>query len=384
VEIAQPKDINRIKDLWQELFKDSEEFANYYFTEKIKTNEILIHNNQDQLISMLHLNPYEVIINEFQEETAYIVGVGTNPQFQNKGYMRLLMEAAIKRLYEQNKAFCFLMPVDERIYTRFGFSFIQDHYEYYTHQKDILNEYQMDTYVIKSMVDQPLDEIIKFYNSYVSTHFNTFVSRSSNTFKLIFEEIKSESGEIIGFYNQDVLKGYIMFYNQPELCDIREIIFDDYKTLEVILAYINTNIEPKEVKVRSHTSDLKHYLPYTTENKLIIKPAIMGRIINIYSFLGSFKSDQDYTLTLSVKDTVIEQNNNTFHWKISPFDSRIQQVKSKPDIELDIGTLLQWLMGYSSFQDLVLRNKIKIYTPEAVENIHYIQCSKAVYMNEVV
>ncbi|MEG7530565.1 MAG: GNAT family N-acetyltransferase, partial [Hungatella sp.] len=49
--------------LWREAFpEDSESFDDYYYTEKIRDNQILVMEEDGKIISMLHLNPYQIAI----------------------------------------------------------------------------------------------------------------------------------------------------------------------------------------------------------------------------------------------------------------------------------------------------------------------------------
>ena len=49
--------------LWSEaFFEDSDSFREYYFTEKVKTNRILVAEKDGQILSMIHRNPYQLNI----------------------------------------------------------------------------------------------------------------------------------------------------------------------------------------------------------------------------------------------------------------------------------------------------------------------------------
>lgn len=115
----------RSRNLWEEAFpEDSQSFDDYYFTEKVKDNRILVLENNGQIDSMLHLNPYLLQVKDFRWRIDYIVGVATRADCRHRGYMRRLLGRMMADLRVENMPFCFLMPADEAIYRPFGFTYI--------------------------------------------------------------------------------------------------------------------------------------------------------------------------------------------------------------------------------------------------------------------
>ena len=50
---------NLTRTLWEQIFnEDSKEFLDYYYFMKAKDNEIYVIENDQEICSMLHLNPY--------------------------------------------------------------------------------------------------------------------------------------------------------------------------------------------------------------------------------------------------------------------------------------------------------------------------------------
>ncbi|MEG0214771.1 MAG: GNAT family N-acetyltransferase, partial [Hungatella sp.] len=81
--------------LWREAFpEDSESFDDYYYTEKIRDNQILVMEEDGKIISMLHLNPYQIAIQKQIRKSAYIVGVATTKEKRREGHMRAILTQA--------------------------------------------------------------------------------------------------------------------------------------------------------------------------------------------------------------------------------------------------------------------------------------------------
>ena len=92
IRYLKPEEKEKARALWsQAFFEDSEEFDNYYFTEKIKENQILVKEEDGSIISMVHLNPYKIRLGEHVCELDYVVGVATEKNRRHRGHMKDLL-----------------------------------------------------------------------------------------------------------------------------------------------------------------------------------------------------------------------------------------------------------------------------------------------------
>ena len=49
------------RKLWEEIFtEDSVEFLDYYYSVKVKDNEIYVIEDEGRIVSMIHLNPFQM------------------------------------------------------------------------------------------------------------------------------------------------------------------------------------------------------------------------------------------------------------------------------------------------------------------------------------
>ena len=72
------EDKDRSRELWAEAFpEDTEAFQEYYYQEKTRDNRILCREENGRVISMIHLNPYRVMVKNQIWRSDYIVGVAT-------------------------------------------------------------------------------------------------------------------------------------------------------------------------------------------------------------------------------------------------------------------------------------------------------------------
>ena len=108
----------KTRKLWEEVFpEDTKAFLDYYYYIKARDNQIFVIEEDGEIRSMLHLNPYQVRIENRFFPTAYIVAVATQKPYRSRGYMGRLLHASLREMYERKMPFTFLMPAAEAIYT---------------------------------------------------------------------------------------------------------------------------------------------------------------------------------------------------------------------------------------------------------------------------
>ena len=97
--------------LYQAAFpEDTERFVDFYYQYKTRDNQILVLEQDGQIVSMLHRNPYTMIMNGYEFLADYIVAVATEKAFRHQGCMRKLLEKALNDMADQGMPFTFLMP----------------------------------------------------------------------------------------------------------------------------------------------------------------------------------------------------------------------------------------------------------------------------------
>jgi predicted acetyltransferase len=104
--------------------EDSRKFVDYYYQYKTRDNAILSLWKEEELVSMVHLNPYTMIVNGYEVKSNYIVAVATLKDHRHQGYMRMLLERALNDMADQEMPFTFLMPASVSIYAPFDFVWI--------------------------------------------------------------------------------------------------------------------------------------------------------------------------------------------------------------------------------------------------------------------
>lgn len=115
----------KTRALWEQVFtEDTAEFLHYYFKEKITDAYIhVLKDENGRIVSMVHENPYDVMIHGARRKAYYIVGVATAEPYRHQGCMAFLLQKAVLFAKSKGCPFVFLMPADAAIYEPFGFRY---------------------------------------------------------------------------------------------------------------------------------------------------------------------------------------------------------------------------------------------------------------------
>lgn len=250
----------RTRKLWEEIFKeDTPEFLDYYYSEKTKDNEIYVIEESGEIVSMLHLNPYQMRIGDSLYATHYIVAVATKEQYRKQGLMRQLLNHAMQVMEERGEPFTFLMPASEAIYKPFGFKFI-----YEQKQGKLTGIQPEDTMLIwGDATEENCHEIAAFANT-ILQEYQVVTWRDAAYYQTLLSELESEDGGILLARRDGELQGVFCYVRDKEVV-IREPLCRSERELRYAI-YRLTGNETEEAQCIGYGEDCK--------------PIIMAKVLN--------------------------------------------------------------------------------------------------------
>ena len=250
----------RTRQLWEEIFKeDTSEFLDYYYSEKAKDNEIYVIEDNGEIVSMLHLNPYQMRIGNEIYPTHYIVAVATKEQYRKQGLMRQLLNCAMQVMKDRGELFTFLMPASEAIYKPFGFRFI-----YEQKQGELTGIKPEDTTLVwEEATKEDCHEIATFSNKKLQDY-QVVTWRDAAYYQTLLSELKSEQGGILLAKRNGKLQGVFCYAYDQEVM-IREPLCQCEQELRYAI-YRLTGSETEKAKC----------IGYGAERK----PIIMAKVLN--------------------------------------------------------------------------------------------------------
>lgn len=177
---------HEVRSLYEEVFsEDSTSFVDYYFAEKTKDNEVYVLEEDGAVRSMLHLNPYEVMVNGMEKKAHYIVAVATQENYRKRGYMKALIRKALKDMYQDGENFTFLMPAAEAIYLPHDFRTVYEQKKRYFHGEG------------EPLKIEETGELALLAEAYLSAHYQVYVKRDAAYYERLMKEYASDGGRLM-------------------------------------------------------------------------------------------------------------------------------------------------------------------------------------------
>ena len=183
----------RTRQLWEEIFtEDTPKFLDYYYSVKVKDNEIYVMEDEEEIVSMLHLNPYQMRVKEKIYNTHYIVAVATDERYRHQGLMRQLLNYTMQVMADRGEPFTFLMPAAEAIYKPFGFEFV------YEQKSEKVSGKKCEDSILEIMEASPehCQAIADFANKMLK-NYDVVTWRDAKYYQTLLSEVESEDGGIL-------------------------------------------------------------------------------------------------------------------------------------------------------------------------------------------
>lgn len=317
------------RELWEEAFpEDSQSFDDYYFSEKMKDNRVLVRTEDGRITAMLHRNPYQINIRGQRQWCDYIVGVATCRDKRQRGYMRQLLERMLQDMAEEQMPFCFLMPADPAIYRPFDFVYIFDQPQWRL-KPDVKELERQPLLPWKNSFGgkRYLAAIAAWMNRWLDIRYQVYALRDEAYLLRFLKELASEAGTFDVMYDGGAIAG----------------------------VHSTWGIGKREQR-------LLMCEPRYCEEYGPAKPAIMARIVDLKQFvrvIGLTKEaaarQGEVTIALAVKDTLTPGNAGLWNWRLSQETSYLepadmaeadQEAAETGRLSLSVGELTAWLFGY--------------------------------------
>lgn len=251
----------RTRQLWEKIFtEDTPEFLDYYYSVKTSDNEIYAIEDSGEIVSMIHLNPYQMRVKDKVYQTHYIVAVATDERYRHQGLMRQLLNHTLQIMADRGEPFTFLMPANEAIYKPFGFEFI------YEQKREKLSgkKCEDNTLEIVEASSEHCQAIADFANETLC-EYDVVTWRDADYYKMILAEQVSENGGILVAKRDGKTQGVFCYAKEADF-EIREPLFYDKAVLQYVIYHLTGN-EIDRVLCTGYGSEES-------------KPMIMARVLN--------------------------------------------------------------------------------------------------------
>lgn len=190
-----------VKNLWAQNFEQpGDPFYEYYFNEYCGKDNMVVggFDEQDHLLTMLHLNPYMLRIRGSEILTPYIAGVATDKEYRGQHLMGELLQTVFQMLRSQSFPFVWLLPVAGKIYEPYGFAFVDKRAKY--NYQDLQKKFILQKAGLEQSVLQPLyEQFTTGKNAVVRTDFQWHKLLSVYQGERAECELIMENGKAVGY-----------------------------------------------------------------------------------------------------------------------------------------------------------------------------------------
>lgn len=366
IRLGNRKDLNGVRRIWEYCFRgDSKEYVDFYFTRKYNPLNTLVYEDRNKITSSIHLNNHVLNMYGKDVNTQYVVGVSTLPEARGAGIMSSMMKESLYEMRNRGNSFSILMPIDFRLYRKFGY---ENCYDILEHSFDIFQLKNMKLTGEFKEADIESSADLKYIYENFAKRFNGVAVRDEKYFTEFVEEMSSDGGYIYINYTDSKPSGYLAYYisDSDSTMQIREFIYNSIDVYESMLKFIfNHNTQVSSVNMSTPVSDfLADILPNPRELKTVRKSFMMARILDFEKFLKSTgikgKNISGFEeISIYLEDSIISENHGLY--KILNENGNISIRKSnegKFDLKLKVGDLTQLMFGYKSIEEIEFKNNL--------------------------
>ena len=329
------KDKQPVYDMYQKIFEDPEPFAQYYFEEIYATNQVILAEEDNKILGMLHLNPYHIRAGKKTYTLNYIVAVAVWKEYRRRGIMAEMLKKCFNDMYEQQQPFTYLMPANKAYYEPFQFRFVMDWEETMIDDHNI--SYTDDTtdrnYKIVHIMAEDYQTIQNFLERFME-QYKIYTVPDEPYLRRLEKESQSGDGSLLAYYEDDLLQG---------------VFAESFEEDEVYIRWAYS-LEPEHMlnQIKQRHQGKKIYITEGNlfkgnstgrdfiQNKKV--PKIMARITNLTAWGDILQGKNDFTFRILVKDPYIKDQNGVFQFQCLNHKISIQRADILQDETLDIHT----------------------------------------------
>lgn len=356
------KDVKPIYEMYQKIFEDPEQFAQYYFKEVYASNQVLLARQDNRMLGMIHLNPYHIRVGNKIYKLNYIVAVAVWKEYRRQGIMAAMLKRCLNDMYEKKQPFTYLMPANRAYYEPFQFTFVMDWEESMIENSDsdmdIIPESHNNVRIVIAQEDD-YKQISMFLKQFMQ-RYRIYTIPDMQYLKRLSKESQSGDGNLMMYYEDEELQG---------------IFSESFEENEVYIRWAYS-LRPENMlnKLKQRYKNKKIYITEGNLTQGEKVPKIMARITNLTEWGEILRGRNDFKFRLRIKDPYIKEQDGIFLFACMNHKISIQRVGRleadtiKEDTlewedEISIDELTQVFFDYNAGQILKQHEYLKDIVP---------------------
>ncbi|MDR1705886.1 MAG: GNAT family N-acetyltransferase [Clostridiales bacterium] len=340
--------------------KDTEGYENYWGC----------FDGKGTMASAFIVHPYQMRFDGHVTGMGGIGGVATSPESRGGGHIRAMFENAMREMYDRGMVFSYLYPFSHVFYRKFGYELCCVVNEAVVALKE-LAAYPRSGKVAMYKGEADINGIKAVYESFTG-NMNLAIARDEGDFKRILDKDAYKTKQFTYIHSGDNGPDcYIIYDHAAEAggnaVAIKELAWSSVSGLHGMLwflAGLSAQFEslkwcpPGNVNAFALVPEC-----YNVRQKSVING--MARIINLEAALGMMRYPAfgNGQINISVTDKFFPANTGAYllEWENGQgIVKKLNGAQTGIDMELDVETAAQLLLGYLTPEEALLKGSVRI------------------------
>lgn len=206
-------------------------YLEYYFHNIFTDGSALISELDNKLISQIHVNSHVLQFKKKRLEVSYLSAIATHYDYRKRGIMRDLMEILLEDC-SNNHLLTFMEASNPRLFERYGFEVICERKRYTIYAREMLKYSSKN---VSEEVDP--EELSTIYHRFAS-RFDCYYDRDDEYYRNLLAFAHYKGSHVCVYRDENgEAKGYAFYEELEDGVEIKEIIYEDTKSLCRMIKY---------------------------------------------------------------------------------------------------------------------------------------------------
>lgn len=338
------------RDLWRICFGDSEQFMDWFFSERFFPEFSSCLLEDGVIMSALQSYPLHVRIRNRILPASMLAGVSTHPERNGRGYMKQIF------LHYMQRVRSFGIPIAIHTPAHIPTFFSRGHYPATNTLHLTLEHAHADALpdgIMRQSLYHELGALQVCYQK-ATAHYSGCVSRTIADFAYKMRDYASDGARCLVRRNGADVLGYCVYYVLDERVHAEECFAADKETLRLLLDALCYEAAGRKLHVKLPPDSPAQFAGATLE----VRPQGVMGIADVSAALKCIVADPSFVF--EVTDTTVTENAGIW-------DGTGKKIGRAPQIRLEAGRLGQFLCGYRSLWELAQNKEAEILDPQAAE-----------------
>lgn len=346
IRAARPADRDGFRALWELCFQDGASFTDWFFENRFLPEYSACADENGRVVSAMQGIPLHLNVRGTLVPAVMIAGVSTHPDFRRRGLMAQVMRHILQQARTLGAELAVHTPVDPRNFFPHGQLPVSD-----TAWLNIAAPEHSAQNLTEIDPVSSGDALFGLYAAF-SRRYSGICARSYADFRFKMRDYASDGARCFAL-DDGAPRGYYICFDSGDSVLAEEVVAADSAALQTLIGHMSALNAGRNLTAKLPPDlgrEIKAPVPVSVEPQgsagIVNLPALLKRLVNLPEFI------------VAVSDSAVPQNCGTFTLDGTP-SSR------PPVLEIDSGSLTQFLFGYRSLAELAERPSVTVFDPDA-------------------